>query len=134
MNVYAHGTVPMDVSVEETVLHEIMTPQRPNDIRKVVLKTLKLQNKQETENMVYLNVLVPRSVFEEEQVQIKRISEGSVIGVEITGKDFEELFLYAQSEKIVYGDIKEDGRWMSIVKRNDNVVKKAIYKEGITYA
>ncbi len=134
LNVYVHGTVPMDISVEETILHEIMTPQRPNDIRKVVLKTLKLQNKQETENMVYLNVLVPRSIFEEEPVQIKRISEGSVIGVEIVGKDFEELFLYAQDEKIAYGDINENGIWMSIVKKKGIVVKKAIYKEGITYA
>lgn len=131
LNVYVHATVPVNTSVEETVLHEIMTPQRPNDIRKVVLKTLKLQNIQKTEAMVYLNVLAPRSIFEKEPVRIKRILDGSVIGVEITGEDFEELFLYAQNEKISYGDIKENGTWISIVKKHGKVIKKKVYREGI---
>lgn len=129
LNVYAHASVPVETLVEETVLHEIMTPQRPNDIRKISLKTLKMRNKQKCKEMTYVNVLVPRSVFEEEPVRVRRIQEGAAIGVEITGKDFEEIFLYAADGKIACCGIDEEAKWVSIVRKHGEFVKKAVFRD-----
>lgn len=131
LNIYSDATVPLAATAEETVLHEIMTPQRPNDIRKVVLKTLKLKNIRPTKDMVFVNILAPRSLFGKEFIHVEKINDSSVIGAVITGSDFEETFLFAKFGKLVYGEIHEEGKWLSIVRKNGRIVKKAVFRNNI---
>lgn len=131
LNVYCHATTDISSTSEETVLNEIMTPQRPKDIREIILKTLLLNNKEKVDNMVYLNVLAPRSAFGEEFIKVKKINNASVIGVEILGEDFEEIFLFALNGEIKYGDIDEKGKWLSIFKENSKVTKRALFSNGV---
>ena len=134
LNVYSNATTPILASSERTVLNEIMTPQRPTDIREIVLKTLILNNEEKVNNMVYVNVLAPRSAFDEEFISVKKINEGSLVGMEITGKDFQETFLYSNDGKLVYEDINEEGKWISLLKENGVITKKSMYHNGeITY-
>ncbi len=134
LNVYSNATAPIASSSEETVLHEIMTPQRPTDVREIVLKTLLLNNVEKVKDMVYVNVLAPRSAFDEEFIKVKKINEGSLVGVVITGEDFEETFLFSKDGELRYQDIDEKGKWVSIVKENGLVVKKALYnRRELTY-
>ena len=131
LNIYSNATTPITSSSKQTELHEIMTPQRPNDIRKIILRTLLLNNEQKVKNMVYVNVLAPRSAFGKEFIKVKKINEGSLVGVEITGEDFEETFLFSQDGKLTYKDINEEGKWISIVKENGKVANKALYHQGV---
>ncbi len=134
LNIYSNATTPITFSSEETVLHEIMTPQRPTDVREIVLKTILLENNEKVKDMVYVNVLAPRSTFEEEFIKVKKINIGTLVGVEITGDDFEEIFLFSQEGKLTYKDIDAKGKWLSVVKENGKVVKKIAYNNGeLTY-
>ena len=132
LNIYSTATTPITFSTKETVLHEIMTPQRPTDIREIVLRTLLLSNEQKVGNMVYINVLAPRNAFGQEFIKVKRIHTGEVVGVEIAGDDFEETFLFSQSGKLIYKDINEEGKWISVVRKNGKVVKRALYHPSYT--
>lgn len=78
--------------------------------------------------MVYINVLAPRSAFGQEFIKVKRIHVEDLVGVEIIGEDFEETFLFSQNGILVHKDINEEGKWISVVKRNGKVVKKALYQ------
>ena len=128
LNIYSSATTPVAFSTKETVLHEIMTPQRPTDVREIVLRTFLVQNEQKVGNMVYINVLAPRSAFGQEFIKVKRIHVEDLVGVEIIGEDFEETFLFSQNGILVHKDINEEGKWISVVKRNGKVVKKALYQ------
>lgn len=130
LNIYSCASTSLENSAERTILHEIMTPQRPNDIRKVVLNTLKLQNVQPVRDMVFINVLVPRSIFMGEVVCVRTICDSSVQGVEIVGTDFKELFLYSPDGQISYGQMMEKATWVSLITRGEKLVKKAVYKNG----
>lgn len=127
LNIYSSATTPIVFSTKETLLHEIMTPQRPTDVREIVLRTLLLNNEQKVRNMVYINVLAPRSCFGQEFIRVKRIRENQITGVRITGADFEETFLFSQNGTLKFENIMESGKWISVVKENGKVVKKALY-------
>lgn len=124
LNIYSHASTDIAFSSEETVLHEIMTPQRPKDIREIILRTMMLTNLKKVKKMAYLNVMAPRSIFGQEFIEVKRIREGTVIGVEITGKGFEETFLFAQEGVLAYQDIHEEGKWISVMKEDGKIIKK----------
>lgn len=127
LNIYSSATTPIAFSTKENVIHEVMTPQRPTDVREIVLRTLLLNNEQKVGNMVYINVLAPRSAFSQEFIEVKRIHSGAVVGVEISGEDFEETFLFSQRGILKYKDIDEEGKWISVVKEKGNVAKRALY-------
>lgn len=128
LHVYTHADAPLKASAEETILHEIMTPQRPNDIRKVVLNTLKLKNERPAKTLTYINLLAPRSLFDAEPLRVEKIREDSVVGLKIFGDGFEELFLYSTDGTLAYQDVNETGKWLSIVKRDGKIVKKMVHR------
>ena len=108
-----------NASIDETLVEEIMTPQRPDDIRRISLKTLKIENKEKAKNTYFLNVLQPKDPLEnnkEEEVSVKRIKGESCFGVEITLKNTIEIFLFSDVNQISYNDIQSDSKWVSIVK------------------
>ena len=133
LEVFTHASIPFKTKIEETVLHEIMTPQRPNDIRKVVLRPLELENKHASKEMLYLNLLMPKSIFDKEKVEVEKILTNNLIGFKISKNNKSELFLYALNDKILYEEINESAKWLSIVKENGKQIKKAIYKNGKLY-
>ena len=94
-----------------------MTPQRPDDIRRISLKTLKIENKEKAKNTYFLNVLQPKDPLEkEEAITVKRIKGDDCFGVEITSKNTIETFLFSDTNKIVYNDIQSESKWISVVK------------------
>jgi len=133
LEVFSHASIPFNSKIEETVLHEIMTPQRPNDIRKVVLRPLELENISESKEMVYLNLLMPKSIFNKEKIEVKKILTEDVIGLKIIKDNITELFLYSLTDRIIYKDINESGQWLSIVKQDNKVIKKALFNNGKLY-
>ncbi len=113
-----HTVHPEDSSrsVDETIVEEIMTPQRPDDKRRISLKTLKVQSSQKSRDLVFMNVLAPRDFFGGEGVSVERIDGEGCQGVRITSRTGSELFLFSPTNSLRYGDIALDGTWVSIVK------------------
>jgi hypothetical protein len=121
---------PTDVKcrIEETVIREIMTPQRPDDIREIKLKTLCMENETKQKEVHFLNVLHPHSSFEASSLEVKQINGEGFIGVEIKEMDRVETFIYAKEKGMDYEGIKSDGKWISLVKNKGEVVKLAVYQ------
>ena len=120
-------------SIDETMVEEMMTPQRPDDLRRIRLKTLKIENSVKSKNTYFLNVLQPKDGLKgdgQNDISVKRIKGEHCIGVEITSKDNTEIFLFSNENKIAYGDIQSQSKWVSIVKDSmGNIVKKTNYGE-----
>ncbi|WP_058484931.1 DUF4962 domain-containing protein [Defluviitalea phaphyphila] len=115
-------------NVERTVINEIMTPQRPDDIREIILKTLCIENDKREKNMYFLNVLYPHSSFEYEPLEVKHIKGNDFIGVEIKKGQFIEKFIYSENGSINYKGIKTDANWVSVIKEGEKIVKYALYQ------
>lgn len=118
-------------SIDETLVEEVMTPQRPDDIRRISLKTLKIENPVKNKNEYFLNVFQPKDALDgigKETISVKRIKGEGCFGVEITSKDHSEMFLFSRENKIIYGNIQSESKWLSIVKDNSGkIVKKTSY-------
>jgi hypothetical protein len=125
-----HPVLPEDLNckVEETIIREIMTPQRPDDVREIKLKTLCIENKNKEMDMNFLNVLYPHSTFLDESIEVKSIKGQGFIGVEIKKESYIEQFIYSEKNTIDYNGIESDGRWVSIIKNKEKLVKFAIYQ------
>ena len=128
MNIHTLYPENSNKEVDEMIIKEIMTPQRPKDIRKISLKTLKVENCKKERNTIFLNILVPKDIFGIDEVIIKKIKSGNQNGVEIRGKDFFEIFIFSKDGKINYENKIINGKWISIVKDiNGNILKQKIY-------
>ena len=114
-------------NVDETIIEEIMTPQRPDEIRRISLKTLKVENSIKSKNIYFINVLQPKDALEEngqKDIVVKRIKGESFIGIEIISKNNSEVFLFSCENKIAYGDIQSQSKWISIVKDKEGKLVK----------
>jgi len=115
-------------NIDETIIEEIMTPQRPNDKRIISLKTLKIENSKKEKNTSFVNVLVPNDLFEKDEVYINKIESHKQTGVEIQGKNHVEIFLFSCDGTINHKGEEIEGTWMSIVEDlNGKTIKKKIY-------
>lgn len=117
--------------VDETLVEEIMTPQRPDDIRRISLKTLLIENSEKSKNSYFLNVLQPKDALRsnpDNDISVQPIKGDSCIGVEITSKDHIETFIFSNENKLAYKDIQSESKWISILKdKAGNVIKTTRY-------
>ena len=131
LNIFTVFPEGSHTSVDETLVEEMMTPQRPDDLRRIHLKTLKIENKIKRKDLYFLNVLQPKDGLQgngENAISIKRIKGDDCIGVEITSKNYKEIFLFSNKNKIAYGDIQSTSKWVSVVKnKNEKLVKSTNY-------
>jgi hypothetical protein len=131
LNVFTVFPEARDAKIDETLVEEIMTPQRPDDIRRISLKTLLIENSEKIQNTYFLNVLQPKDAIANGQnnnISVKSLKGDSCIGVEITSKEHIETFLYSSENKIAYGDIQSKSKWVSILKdKMGNIVKTTSY-------
>lgn len=128
LNIYPVLPIKSKKRIEETVINEIMTPQRPDDIREIRLKTLCIENLEKVADLHLLNVLEPISSLNKELLEVKAISGLGYIGVEINNGHQIETILYSESGAINYGHIKSDAKWVSIIAENGKMVKYGVYK------
>ncbi len=101
--------------------------QRPNDIRRIQLKTLKIENRERSKNTYFLIFFQPKDAIGGDgrsNIAVKRIRGRGFIGVEITSKNNTEIFLFSRKNEITYGDIQS--KWISIVKDSEGDVLKTI--------
>ncbi|GEM02212.1 protein of unknown function [Halolactibacillus halophilus] len=128
LNIYPVFPEDLESYVEETVIREIMTPQRPDDVREILLKTLCVENKTKKKDVHFINVLQPESSFTDELLDVKEIKGDEFIGVEIKTGSKVETFIYSETKTIDYCGIKSDANWVSIIKDGDQLIKHAVYQ------
>ena len=108
-----------------------MTPQRPDDIRRISLKTLKLENSEKSKDCFFLNVLQPKEALENDfdnDLSVKQIAGENYIGVKVTSKSYIETFLFSQSGQISHEDIQSSSKWISVLKdRKGKLIKSTGY-------
>ncbi|GAA0178912.1 hypothetical protein SH2C18_18810 [Clostridium sediminicola] len=128
LNIYPILPNNLECRVEETVIREIMTPQRPDDIREIKLKTLCIENESKEKDVHFLNILHPESSFVDELLEVKSIDGDGFIGVEVKKGHKIEQFIYSEKCKIDYCGIVSDANWISIIKDKEQLVKYAVYQ------
>jgi len=119
LNIFTAFPENIHSSIDETLVEEMMTPQRPNDIRRIRLKTLKIENSVKSKNTYFLNVFQPKDAIGgdgQNDISVKRIKGAHCIGVEITSNVGTEIFLFSNENQITYGDIRLEAKWVSVVK------------------
>jgi len=134
LNVFTVFPEERSAKVDETLVEEIMTPQRPDDIRRISLKTLLIENPVKSKNSYFLNVLQPKDALQRNinsDISIQAIKEGSCIGVEITSQHYVETFLFSSENKISFGDINAKSKWISILKDKAGKVVKTTSYDGV---
>lgn len=115
-------------SIDETIVEEIMTPQRPDDKRRISLKTLKVENSEKSNDLVFITVLAPHDFFGGESLSIERIDGDDCQGMRVTGTTHTEVFLFSPTGELHYEDIALKGSWVSIVKDSQGEeVKRKLY-------
>lgn len=131
LNVFTVFPETRVTNVDETLVEEIMTPQRPDDIRRISLKTLLIENPEKSRNNYFLNVLQPKDALkddEQSKLSVQAIKGEHCIGVEITSKNHIETFLFSNENNIAYQDIRSASKWISVVKdKAGNIVKTTHY-------
>ena len=131
LNIFSIFPKEKNTNISETLIEEVMTPQRPDDIRRISLKTLKIENSEKSKNTYFLNVFQPKDGLQQEKqnvISIKSIQGEDCIGVEITSKETIEVFLFSNKNKINYEDIQSSSKWVSIVMdKKGKVIKTTSY-------
>ena len=129
LNIYTAFPEARKTSIDETLVEEVMTPQRPDDIRRISLKTLKIENSTKTKNTCFINVLQPTDALgDHSKLTIKAIHGENCKGIEILSAEHIETFLFSETDSISYGEIKSDARWMAVVKdKEGKVLKRTSY-------
>ena len=118
------------VNIDEMIVEEIMTPQRPDDKRRISLKTLKIENANKEKDLCFLNVIAPKNSFGGKAISVEKIREDNCIGVKIKGENTVETFLYSKEDKINYAGISEETKWVSIVEDLEgNEIRRRSYKK-----
>jgi len=125
LNIYAIYPEARNSKINETLVEEIMTPQRPDDIRRISLKTLLIENAELQKNTYFLNVFQPKDALAEGgDISVKRLKVEGSIGVEITAQDTVETFLFSPNNRLRFEGIEADTKWLSIVKDKKGVILK----------
>ncbi|MEG3765229.1 DUF4962 domain-containing protein [Alteromonas sp. 14N.309.X.WAT.G.H12] len=107
------------VRIEETLVEEVMTPQRPDDIRRISLKTLLIENAEPAKNMAFLTVMQPKTLFSDAPtppISVTPLHSDHWQGVEITSQNYVETFLYAPKGNMQYEGVTVHATWLSVVK------------------
>jgi hypothetical protein len=132
LNVFTVFPKARVTKVDETLVEEIMTPQRPDDIRRISLKTLLIENPEKSKNAYFLNVLQPKDALQggnAQDISIRSLECENSIGVEITSDKHIETFLFSDINNIAYGDVQVKAKWISILKdKAGNIVKTTRYE------
>jgi len=131
LNVFAVFPETRETKISETLIEEIMTPQRPNDKRRIKLKTFMIENAAREKNTYFLNVFQPKDALETEpsDVTVRRLKDKNCIGVEITSADMTETFLFSARNEIDFEGTKSSSKWISVVRdKNGQIVKTTEYK------
>ncbi len=119
------------ITVDETLVEEVMTPQRPDDIRRISLKTIKIENTKKAKNTFFLNILQPKDSTlntQKSSLAVERIVGETFIGAKITTSEITELFLYSNTQKINHEDIVAESTWVSVIRdATGRVLKKTSY-------
>ncbi|MDO6488990.1 DUF4962 domain-containing protein [Colwellia sp. 6_MG-2023] len=134
LNVFTVFPEVRATKVDETLVEEIMTPQRPDDIRRISLKTLLIENPEKSKNSYFLNVLQPKDAIQgdaSDNISVTSIKGEHCIGVEITSKDHIETFIFSNENKIAYQDIQAESKWVSVLKDKAGKVIKATSYDGV---
>ena len=126
LNIYPVLPEELECRVEETVIREIMTPQRPDDVREIKLKTLCMENRETENNMYFLNVLHPLSSFSDDLLEIESVKGDDYFGVLISKDDIREQFIYSEKRSIEYQGIKTDAKWISMIRDRERLIKFAV--------
>ncbi|NNC99789.1 MAG: hypothetical protein HKN85_06375, partial [Gammaproteobacteria bacterium] len=137
LNIFTVYPQARNTKIDETVVEEIMTPQRPDDIRRISLKTLKIENSVKSKHCCFLNILQPKNALrggvgnagsESGDISVKRLKGETWIGLQVTSRNNTEIFLFSSENKIAYGDIQSRSKWLSIVKDSaGNIIKTTSY-------
>ena len=128
LNVFAMFPEKKVSEVDETLIEEIMTPQRPDDIRRISLQTLKIENSTPSKNLHFLHVLQPKAALSNEADQhlvINRISTDKYDGVEIKSAEHTEIFLFSHEGNIHFEDMDAQGKWVSDLRDKEGRVVKS---------
>lgn len=134
LNIFTLFPENSTTSVDETLIEEMMTPQRPDDLRQIRLKTLKIENKIKKKNVCFLNILQPKDALDKsgaDDITVKRIQKKGCIGVEIKSKKFIEVFLFSSTGQITYKDVQSQSKWVSQVKNMEGKLIKCTSYESI---
>jgi hypothetical protein len=134
LNVFTVFPEVRATKVDETLVEEIMTPQRPDDIRRISLKTLLIENPEKSKNSYFLNVLQPKDAIQgdaSDNISVTSIKGEHCIGVEITSKDHIETFIFSNENKIAYQDIQAESKWVSVLKDKAGKVIKTTSYDGV---
>ncbi|WP_406684287.1 DUF4962 domain-containing protein [Seonamhaeicola sp. MEBiC1930] len=119
LNIFSMYPEDFNTAIDETLIEEMMTPQRPDDIRRISLKTLKIENNIRSKNTYFINVLQPKdALINDNDLVVKRIKGNNCFGVEIFSKEHVETFLFSSKNKISFEDIQSNSKWVAIVKDN----------------
>jgi len=133
LNIFTVFPEARNTAIDETLVEEIMTPQRPDDIRRISLKTLKIENTEKTKGLCFVNVLQPKDALNHNQnkeITVKRIVGDGCIGVEITSTNHTEIFLFSKDNDISYADTRVQTKWISTIKDHaGNIIKSTSYRE-----
>ncbi len=127
LNIFSVFPEVRNSSIDETLVEEIMTPQRPDDIRRISLKTLKIENSVKSKDTYFINILQPKDGLKgdgQNEISVKRIKGENYIGVEIISKNHTEIFLFSNKNKISHGDIQSQSKWISVVKNKEGEIIK----------
>lgn len=131
LDVYAMFPEDGVSEIDETLIEEIMTPQRPDDIRRISLKTLLIENSTPSRDTVFLNVFHPKSGLNapsDPQISVTRMRGQGYIGVEITSIDTVEIFLFSQDRFIDFYGTYFHASWVSLVTdKSGKVIKTRQY-------
>jgi len=131
LNIFTIFPEKQITSIDETIVEEMMTPQRPDDLRRISLKTLKIENSIKSKNTYFINILQAKDGVVRGQVNdisVKRLKGENCIGVEISSAQHTEVFLFSPENNINYGDIKSQTKWIAVVKdQSDTTIKTTSY-------
>ncbi|MEP0175821.1 MAG: DUF4962 domain-containing protein [Paraglaciecola sp.] len=119
LNVFTAFPEVRQSAINETLVEEVMTPQRPDDIRRISLKTLLIENTEKSKNAYFINVFQPKDGLNNNQstdITIQSVRSEGCIGVKITSKNHIETFLFSSNNNIDYQDLKSKSKWISVVK------------------
>ena len=133
LDVFSIFPIDKDSQVDETVIEEIMTPQRPDDIRRIRLQTLKIENSHQAKNLHFLHVLQPKGTLPQDVVDpiiIERIVKDHYSGVKIKSAQHTEIFLFAHKRDHQFQDFNAQGKWVSQIQDLLGHVIKSTYHKN----
>jgi len=126
LTIFAAFPEARETKISETLIEEIMTPQRPNDKRRIKLKTFMIENAAREKNTYFLNVFQPKDALDTEpsDVTVRRLKGKNCIGVEVTSAKAIETFLFSAINDIDFEGTQSKSKWISIVKGKKGAVLK----------